>query len=154
MSEASDLVSQLSPQEQAAINIIRLSLNCFNSAEGIGMFSGVTRYNVLAGRLEICAVQADSLPKFWALLLSKMRWPMPPKAMDRQILQAISADDANGVLRVIAMETASLITLARMLHDEDKAAKRLPQISEEEIADPFGKEAGNLDDIPMFKEQA
>lgn len=118
------------------------------------MFSGVTRYNVLAGRLEICAVQADSLPKFWALLLSKMRWPMPPKAMDRQILQAISADDANGVLRVIAMETASLITLARMLHDEDKAAKRLPQISEEEIADPFGKEAGNLDDIPMFKEQA
>ena len=150
MSEASDLVNQLSPQEQAAINIVRLSLNCFNSADGMGMFSGISRYNVLAGRLEICAVQADSLPKFWSLLLNKMRWPMPPKSADRQILQAIKAADGNGVLRVIATETASIITLARMLHDEDKAAKRLPpQVTDEE---DFGEDASNLDDI--FKEKA
>ena len=95
-------------------------------------------------------MQADSLPKFWSLLLSKMRWPMPPKSADRQVLQAINAPDGNGVLRVIATETASIITLARMLHDEDKASKRLPpQVTDEET---FGEEAGNLDDI--FKGQA
>lgn len=150
MSEVKDLIETLSDQEKAAINLVRLSLNCFNSADGIGMFTGVTRYNVLAGRLEICAVQADSLPKFWSLLLNKMRWPMPPKSADKQILQAINVPDGNGVLRVIATETASIITLARMLHDEDKAAKRLPQpLTDEEI---FGESASNLDDI--FKEQA
>lgn len=79
-----------------------------------------------------------------------MRWPMPPKSADKQILQAINVPDGNGVLRVIATETASIITLARMLHDEDKAAKRLPQpLTDEEI---FGESASNLDDI--FKEQA
>lgn len=155
MSEVKDLLETLSPQQKAAINLIKLSLDCFNSADGIGMFSGVTRYNVLAGRLEICAVQADSLSKFWALLLSKMRWPIPPKNADKLIVQAINVPDGAGVLRVIATETASLITLARMLHDEDKAAKRNPvHLSEEELANPFGAEASNLDDIPMFKETA
>lgn len=112
------------------------------------MFSGVTRYNVLAGRLEICAVQADSLPKFWALLLNKMRWPIPPKNADKLILKAISVPDGTGVLRVIATETASLITLARMLHDQDKTARRSQiHLSEEEAENPFCTEAGNLDDI-------
>lgn len=149
MSEVKDLIETLSDQEKAAINLVRLSLNCFNSADGMGMFTGVTRYNVLAGRLEICAVQADSLPKFWSLLLNKMRWPMPPKSADKQILQAINVPDGNGVLRVIATETASIITLARMLHDDDKAAKRLPQPTTDD--EFFGDEASNLDDI--FKEQ-
>lgn len=117
------------------------------------MFAGVTRYNVLAGRLEICAVQADNLPKFWALLLNKMRWPIPPKSADKLIVSAINVPDGNGVLRVIATETPSLITLARMMHDEDKAAKKL-MLSDEDIKNPFGDDAGNLDDLSMFKEQA
>lgn len=148
MSEISEMIDQLEPQQKAAINLIKLSLDCFNSADGTGMFSGVTRYNVLAGRLEICAVQADSLPKFWALLLNKMRWPIPPKSADKRIFDAISADNHNGILRCIATETPSLITLARMLHDADKAARKqihadLEDINADEV---FGKGDGDLDD--------
>jgi len=119
-----DLLSTLSPPQQAAIRLIKLSLDCFNNADGTGLFAGVERYNVLAGRVEICAVQADSLPRFWALLLRRMQWPVPPKGADATILEAISAPDAYEVLRVLATETASVITLARMAHDQDKASRR------------------------------
>lgn len=88
------------------------------------MFSGVERYNALAGRVEISAVQADSLPRFWALLLKRMQWPVPPKSADGRILAAISAPDGRDVLRALATETASIITLARMAHDQDKAARK------------------------------
>lgn len=82
------------------------------------------RYAALAGRVEICAVQADSLPRFWALLLRRMCWPVPPKAADAAILQVISAPDGREVLRTLATETASIITLARMAHDADKQARK------------------------------
>lgn len=116
------------------------------------MFTGVERYNVLAGRVEISAVQADSLPRFWALLLRRMQWSVPPKSADQRILSAIAAPDARDVLRALATETASIITLARMWHDQDKAARkalRTDHIDPEtgEIADPFGPEAGDLGDL-------
>ncbi|MDD5181495.1 MAG: hypothetical protein PHT15_09585, partial [Gallionellaceae bacterium] len=147
-----NLLMTLSQPQQAAINMIRLSLDCFNSADGTGMFTGVERYNVLAGRVEISAVQADSLPRFWALLLRRMQWPVPPKYADDRILAAISAPDARDVLRALATETASIITLARMWHDQDKAARkalRAYNISPEtgEIAEPFGPEAGDIGDL-------
>lgn len=104
--------------------MIKLSLDCFNSADGTGFFSGVERYAALAGRIEICAVQADSLPRFWALLLKRMQWPVPPKSADSRILAAIAAPDGRDVLRALATETASIITLARMMHDRDKQARR------------------------------
>lgn len=119
-----DLLSTLSKPQQAAVQIIKTSLDCFNSAEGTGLFSGAERYNALTGRVEICAVQADSLPRFWALLLRRMQWPVPPKAADAAILSAISAPDGHDVLRVLATETASVITLARMAHDQDKAGRK------------------------------
>lgn len=122
--DAKTLVANLTPPQQAAINILKLSLDCFNSADGTGLFSGAERYSILASRTEICAVQADSLPRFWALLLRRMQWPVPPKSADARILDAISAPNAHEVLRVLATETASVITLARMLHDADKATRR------------------------------
>ena len=53
-----------------------------------------------------------------------MQWPVPPKAADPLIVAAISADNPRDVLRVLATETASIITLARMLHDANKTARR------------------------------
>lgn len=115
------------------------------------MFAGVERYNILAGRVEICAVQADSLPRFWALLLKRMQWPVPPKHADQAILAAISATDGHDVLRTMASETASIITLARMAHDQDKASRKAMRQAVDretgEIADPFGLEAGNLETL-------
>jgi len=139
-----DLILSLSKPQQAAIRLVQLSLDCYNSADGSGMFAGVERYNVLAGRVEISAVQARDLPQFWALLLRRMQWPVPPKSADPRILAAISATDARDVLRVLATETASVITLARMLHDKDKAARReLREQAREDVA-PFNDSLEDL----------
>lgn len=102
-------------------------MDCFNSKDGAGLFTGVERYAVLAGRVEIAAVQADSLTRFWALLLRRMQWGVPPRHYDEAVLAAISADDGRAVLRVLATETASIITLARMAHDDGKALRREAQ---------------------------
>jgi len=53
-----------------------------------------------------------------------MQWPVPPKVADNDIVAAISAPAARDVLRALATETASIITLARMWHDQDKKARR------------------------------
>ena len=144
MSEIKSLIDKLEPEQQSAINIIKLCLDCFNSADGMGLFSGVTRYNVLLSRLEICAVQADNLPKFWAILLKKMQWPMPPKGADSKIIDAVSVPNPDKVLRCIATETPSLITLARTLHDMDKETRRRLATEERE---EFEAEAGNLEGL-------
>lgn len=134
-SPAQELIATLTPPQQAAINIIRLSLDCFNSADGTGLFAGMPRYAVLSGRVEICAAQARDLAHFWALLLRRMQWPVPPKSADARIVDAISAPDPRSVLRVLATETASIITLARMLHDDGKATRRATRAMESDPAD-------------------
>lgn len=109
-------------------------MSCFNSADGTGLFTGVARYHALQGRVEICAAQARDLTQFWALLLRRMQWPVPPKAADASIVAAISAPDPRAVLRVLATESASIITLARMVHGADKAerkALRAEQVAEQ-----------------------
>lgn len=117
------------------------------------MFSGVERYNALAGRLEICAVQADSLPRFWALLLKRMQWSVPPKAADARILAAISAPHGRDVLRALASETASIITLARMWHDQDKQARKaIREAESKEMQTRDGQPEDFNDDLgDMFK---
>ena len=117
------------------------------------MFTGVARYNILAGRVEISAVQADSLPRFWAILLRRMQWPVPPKSADSSILAAISAPDGRDVLRVLATETASIITLARMWHDQGKAARKAlrgaidPETGEIATTDPIEDDMDTIQQI-------
>lgn len=132
-----DLVAGLSPPQQSAINLVRLTLNCFNTRDGTGLLSGVERYNALAGRVELCAVQASDLPKFWALLLRRMQWPVPPKRSDPEVLACLAAPDPALVLRALATETASVVTLARMLHDADKQARRADEADDSPDAAPF-----------------
>jgi len=80
-----------------------------------------------------------------------MQWPVPPKSADQRILAAIAAPDASDVLRALATETASIITLARMWHDQDKAARKAlhaesidPQTGE---IIPFDADAEDLGDL-------
>lgn len=89
-------------------------------------------------------MQADNLPKFWAILLKKMQWPMPPKGADSKIIDAVSVPNPDKVLRCIATETPSLITLARTLHDMDKETRRRLAAEERE---EFEAEAGNLEGL-------
>lgn len=140
MASVNDLVESLSVPQKSAIAIVKLALDCFNGADGTGLFKGVERYNVLAGRVEICAVQADSLPRFWALLLRRMQWPVPPKGADQAIVDALCVEAPDDVLRAMATETASIITLARMLHDVDKKSRKEMR---KETTDEFADLPGN-----------
>lgn len=135
----------MTPPQRAAVQLMQISLDCFNSADGAGLFTGVTRYNVLAARAQICAVQADNLPRFWALLLRRMRWDVPPKRMDDSILAAISASDGGDVLRSLATETESIIMLARMRHDATKAERRAEREAQES-ADAIASDPAFADD--------
>lgn len=145
---AQALIETLNPPHQRAIQLVALALDCFNSAEGIGLFSGAARYQVLAGRVEICAAQARELPQFWALLLRRMQWPVPPRSADPLIVAALSAENPRAVLHVLATETASVVTLARMVHDAAKAERKALAAESRKAADgvPFDDDLALIND--------
>ena len=125
MSKVNELMATLPPHQQNAVKLVKVSLDCFNSRDGTGLFAGVERYAQLGARASICAVQAgNSLTRFWGLLLAKMQWPTPPKRADAEIIEAIGCGGDAAALAAIATETASIIMLARALHDEDKQQRR------------------------------
>lgn len=92
---------------------------------------------MLQARVEIASVQARSLFDFWSILLRRMQWPLPPKKADDLIVSALSGHDDHQVLASLSKDTASIISIARMLHDQDKAtAKALrDELSAEPPAD-------------------
>lgn len=102
---------------------MKSSLDYFNSYDGTGLFSGTGRYAVLEGRVAICAAQARDMVHFWALLLRRMQWPVPPKSADAVILPML-IDDQGQTLRVLANETSSVVMLARAMHAMDKESRK------------------------------
>jgi hypothetical protein len=114
-------------------------LDCFNSRDGIGEFTGPGRYQRLQDRLGIAAAQSRTLFEFWATLSRRMRWPAPPKRMDEVVLPLLEHEQSTEVLRVLGMETASVVMLARHLHGEDKATRR---VAEDAWADEMDDEGG------------
>lgn len=114
------------------------------------MFAGVERYNILAARVSLVAVQSRDMHGFWAKLLSKMRWPLPPKKADSKIVKALSVADTAATLRALATETISIVTIARMLHDQDKSARfaGLPEDHEDySVTAPVAVGSTSLDDL-------
>lgn len=113
------------------------------------MFAGVERYNVLAARVSLVAVQSRDMHGFWAKLLSKMRWPLPPKKADAKIVKALNVADPAGTLRALATETISIVTIARMLHDQDKSARfaGLPDHEDYSVTAPVAVGSTSLDDL-------
>ena len=117
------IMDDLSPEQRAAVEIVKTALDCYNSKDGIGLFTGASRYDVLTTRIAIAAAQVQNLTKFWAKLQQRMLWGVTPKAFDEQIVSVLSADEPLKVLASLRNETASLVMLARMLHDIDKEAR-------------------------------
>lgn len=121
---AQTLLDSLSQPQQDAIRLVKLSLDCFNSADGTGLFTGVNRYNTLEQRLPLAALKARSIFGFWAALLNIMKWPVPPKYADEKVVEALAVSDPQQVLRTLATEAQAVVMIARMLHDADKATRR------------------------------
>jgi hypothetical protein len=109
----------LTEAQKNAVAIMKTFLDCYNSKDGTGMFSGISRYQILAARTEITATQSQSIFEFWAKLTSKMLINIHPAKLDNIIKAAISSCGVES-LRPLSTETASIIALARMLHTEQK----------------------------------
>lgn len=108
------------------MELVKTTIDCFNSKDGIGRFSGVARYNQLEAMLPIVATQAGGkLSRFWGLLLKKMLWPVPPKRMDEVILPLLRSDSPQEVLKVMIEQPGSIVMLARYWHTTDKDANRI-----------------------------
>ena len=120
MSKVKDLLSTLSQAEQEAVQIVRTALDCFNSKDGSGLFTGVERYAVLTARTGIAAVQSVSLSQFWANLLRRMMWGVPPRKFDGQITECLTCESPHEVIRILATQTSAIVMLARMVHTEEK----------------------------------
>lgn len=118
------LIDSLPQSQQDAVAIIKLTLDCYNSYDGSGLFVGMHRYKVLQERLKISALSSQTLFDFWSNLLRRMMWSLPPKSADGLIAHAIAGKDDRLVLKSIFDDTPSLISIARLLHDSDKDTRK------------------------------
>ena len=119
-----DFINALSKEQQLAVEILRTFIDCYNSGDGIGLFSGVGRYNYLESRCKIAAIQARDLMGFWSILRQKLQCPIPPKKADSIITPLWQAENQNLILKELGTKAAECIMLARMLHDGDKTERK------------------------------
>lgn len=141
-----ELVDNLPQHQKDAIAIIKLALDCYNSLDGSGLFTGMERYSQLQARTEMSAVQSQSLFEFWSVLLKRMMWQLPPKSADKLITDAITGKDDRAVLNTLANDTASIISIARMLHDDDKKTRKALRAEMDKITADLPKTDDNLHD--------
>lgn len=126
------------------MRLTKTIIDCFNSYEGIGLFSGMARYTQLERRMRIAAAQAQgSLFRYWGVLLKKMLWPTPPKRMDAEILSLVLGGEVGDrlVLKAISTEPSSIVMLARYWHDQDKQPRKELEAEWQEVLSA-GDEAG------------
>jgi hypothetical protein len=134
------LLETLSPSERLAAEILKTSIDCFNSKDGEGMFSGMDRYQKLSARAEIAAVQARTPFEFWGLLLRRMMWRPPPARMDEKVLSLLQQPEAADAVSAIAANSAALVMIARFWHTKEKPKREYyPE-------DKFEKE-GNIESL-------
>jgi hypothetical protein len=103
--------------------MIKTSIDCFNSKDGTGLFSGISRYQRLSGRVEIAAMQARTPLEFWGLLLRRMLWQTPPARMDEKILELLNRPEASEAIKIMSSNAAAIVMIARYWHHTEKPVK-------------------------------
>lgn len=118
------LTERLTPPERTAVKLLQLAIANYNTKDGLGLFAGPSRYNVLADRARLAAVKTTTLTRFWSALVASLKWPLTPRREDDRLLTLLAAGSDTLVLRAIANDTASLVTIARALNDADRATRK------------------------------
>lgn len=130
-----ELLDRFSLAEFAATAFVRLFLDVYNSGEGTGQFSGMTRYEMLDRRIDVGAATASSLHGLWANLLDKLSLPVSPARHDEVLGLFFSLPPTvqYQVLIALASNHASLVAVARLWHTANKGQS-------EEYAKASGRE--------------
>ena len=124
--DVADLLETVSFPEFAACCLARLFLdfyNGWNKGEGVGVFQGQERYELLETRLRAAAVQSGSLRGLWDLLCAKLQVPIHGGDADRALLTLLQSPRSlqAQVLHVIREDFRTVVSLARLWHSETKA---------------------------------
>lgn len=116
-----ELVSDLTFPEFLATLIVRQFADEYNGYDGIGLFSGMKRWNQLSKRV-VHAAYTDTLRGFWSRLVSNMLMPLPSAKCDHQLLPLLSVPMGTqlAALHVLRTQGAHVVQLARFWHQARK----------------------------------
>lgn len=145
--QESPLLAGLTAGEKHAVQLTRTTIDCFN---GLGMMTGVSRYGVLEGRLTLCAAASRKLTEAWGKLLPKMRWPVPPKRVDEEILPYLTTGDEpleRAALKALREQPAMVIMLARALRSEEGGGKAAEETARKDLAEEWNRIADELNAV-------
>jgi hypothetical protein len=116
------LLSRLSAPEVAAIALIRLFIEGYGRGEGNGLFSGISRYSMLDGRIKTSAARSATLYCFWGTLLEDMQVAIAPTWLDEPVAEILSlSPDAQSVaVAALSERTSEMLSIARLWADQLK----------------------------------
>jgi hypothetical protein len=116
--------AQCTFQEFTADALVRLMLDTYNSPDGVGVFSGMDRYEKLESRVRAAATRSFSLRGFWARLCRDLQLPIHGGDTDAKLLAfyALPRGLQQDVLALLVREYRSAVTIARAWHAGAKLA--------------------------------
>lgn len=108
--------------EFSASALIRLMLDIYNSQDGVGVFSGMDRYEKLESRIRSAATRSFSLRSFWSKLCHDLRLPVHGGDYDSRLLAfyALPRGLQQDMLALMVRDYRSVATLARAWHSQGK----------------------------------
>jgi hypothetical protein len=119
-----ELLENLSEPEKLAVQVIGFCLNSYNSYEGSGEFSGPGRYEALAFGVSLAAAQTNTITEFWASLARRMRWPVPARGLNSELVSLFQNPNGSEAVRVLRQQARSVVEIAYALHKLKKLEKR------------------------------
>lgn len=119
-------LQSLSYPEFVGVALVRLFLDAYNgvnSGDGVGLLSGMQRYERLGNRVRQAAIPVTTLRGWWSQLADSMRAPVHATVHDRDIFGTLTVSDAtqSATLGVLLSDAANIVGIARMWHDVAKA---------------------------------
>ena len=113
---------QLAPTTFAAAAILRAFLDAHNSADGIGHFQGVERYEGWTSRVQQAAIRSDTLPAFWSRLSAMTGVGAATERHDAALhaLWALPLGVQSRVIRAVESDYVALASIARAWHGQMK----------------------------------
>lgn len=121
--EESALVLQtLSFAEFVACGAVKLFIDCYNSADGSGIFVGMERYSRLEQRLSHAAAQAKTMRGLWDGLSRGLQVGIHDSKADGKLLAlwALPRSIQSIAIEAMKRDYRSVVTLARHWHTQGK----------------------------------
>src|SRR5574340_928533 len=117
-----EIVRDMPFPEFAAISLIRLLIDIYNSKDGVGLFSGMDRYAMLESRAHTAAVKSSGLRSFWSNITRDLQLPIQFVKQDEDITLFFALPPAVqfAIVNQIATEYRTIVTVARVWHSQIK----------------------------------